>query len=87
MQALEFAGAFGLVDGHHPGALLGAEIRRAAPAPSQAQDEDAVPVRDDVFLVHDPQRSLREDRATNPRMIETIQKRTTIFCSGQPSFS
>ncbi len=32
-------------------------------------------------------RSFRDDSATSPRMIETIQKRTTIFCSGHPSFS
>ena len=34
-----------------------------------------------------PQRSFNDDRATRPRMIDTIQKRTTIFCSGHPSCS
>jgi len=36
-------------------------------------------------VVH--QRIFSEDRATRPRIADTIQNRTTIFCSGQPSFS
>ena len=56
-----------------------AELERMAAA--QAENEDPF-----VFeYLH--QRSFRDESATRPRIAEMIQNRTTIFCSGQPSFS
>ena len=70
-----------LVRGQHARAALRAETRGAQPRDAEAEDQDALAGE----VQH--QRSFSEERATSPRIAETIQKRTTIFCSGQPSFS
>ena len=79
-----------------PGAFIGGddacpvcntELGGTSSRDAEPQDQDPVAFTDDFFLGHDPHRSFNEDKATSPRMIETIQNRTTIFCSGQPSFS
>ena len=86
IEAFEFVrGAF--VRGHDPRSLFRAEVRTTAPAHAEAEHENAVAGLDGVFLRHDLQRSFSDESATRARMIDTIQKRTTIFCSGQPSFS
>ncbi len=65
----------------HPGATFRTEARRAGPGHAETQDEH--------FLSRevDHQRSFNEESATSARMIETIQNRTTICCSGHPSCS
>ena len=82
-QRLESAdrrrGAF--VRGQHARAALRTEARRAAARDAEAEHEHALSGE------REHQRSFSDERATSPRIAETIQKRTTIFCSGQPSFS
>ncbi len=77
LEALQRGGR-ALVRRHHARPALRQEGGGAAAAASQAQHEHA----SSGEIPH--QRSFREERATSPRMIETIQKRTTICCSGQP---
>ena len=70
-----------LVRGQNARAPGDAEIGGAAPGRAEPQHQD--------LLICDSfhQRSFSVDKATSPRIADTIQKRTTIFCSGQPSFS
>ena len=68
-------------DGHHAGAARVTEARGALAGAPEAEDEDG------LIAEVQHQRSFRDDRATRPRMADTIQNRTTIFCSAQPSFS
>jgi len=70
-----------LVDGQHARAARAAEIGGAAPGLAEAEHQHPLPRN----AFH--QRSFSVDKATSPKMADTIQKRTTIFCSGQPSFS
>ena len=58
-----------------------AEICGAASGRAEPEHQDLL-IRDSFH-----QRSFSVDKATSPRIADTIQKRTTIFCSGQPSFS
>ena len=70
-----------LVRGQHARAALRAEARGAQARDAEAEHQHALSGE----VEH--QRSFSEESATSPRIAETIQKRTTIFCSGQPSFS
>ncbi|MCH8891023.1 MAG: hypothetical protein IH827_08100, partial [Myxococcales bacterium] len=75
------SGSFVLVCGQNARSAGDAEIGGAAPGRAEPQHQDLL-IRDSFH-----QRSFSVDKATSPRIADTIQKRTTIFCSGQPSFS
>ena len=70
-----------LVDGRHLGSPPCAERSRAPSRDSEAEHQHALSGE----IVH--QRNFNDERATRERMIATIQKRTTIFCSAQPTCS
>ena len=70
-----------IIENHVASTALGAKVCRAAPGDSEAQHQHLHAAE----FQH--QRSFNEERATRPRIAEMIQNRTTIFCSGQSSFS
>jgi len=64
-------------------------VEQRVDAPGRVHQQHLARAADSIArrVVVDRYRSLSEDSATRPRIAETIQKRTTIFCSAHPSFS